>query len=376
MSRWGVAPTVAAVVSFLEAAPRIARALLAEVSRLGRGGPCRLAGARVAAAGYIVPSADDAWAVSALLALWSGDSVQVTPAFRVFADIASRAGIALPFGSTAPATISTAFLYTAAARPQRLATSTITSYYHNVLRLARLMLTEPDAATMRLLSGLATKRIQRWGRPTVDQRGVFSRDDVLRAVQNRTADPAVAAAMAACWDTVSRAGSLLTRQSPGSRTIPTPRSQAAVSRVGTHLHVTLHVFEKMSKAWEHLHLTTDSASPRFNPANVGGAVALARLIASRRDATESLWRKRDGKHVVSSDLVAALVAVNPHLRGCRITPHSFRISAASWLINHARISRERVQALGRWRDPKSLETYIRESSGAPAFSRLDRSAMP
>ena len=40
------------------------------------------------------------------------------------------------------------------------------SYYHNVIRLARLMLMEPDAATSRLVGSLATKRIQRWGRPT------------------------------------------------------------------------------------------------------------------------------------------------------------------------------------------------------------------
>ena len=51
----------------------------------------------MSAAGFVVPTADDAWAVSPLLALWSGDSIQVTPAFRVYADAAERTGLKLPW---------------------------------------------------------------------------------------------------------------------------------------------------------------------------------------------------------------------------------------------------------------------------------------
>ena len=330
----------------------------------------------MSAAGFVVPTADDAWAVSPLLALWSGDSIQVTPAFRVYADAAERTGLTLPFGKTAAATISTAFLYIGAARPQRFATATVASYYHNVIRLARLMLMEPDAATSRLVGSLVTKRIQRWGRPTIDKRGVFSRGDVVRAISLATVDPAVAAATAACWDAVSRAGSLLTRQSPGSRSDPTPRAQARVLKRRPFLVVELQVFEKMSKSWERLLFDTDPSSPQYNPTAVGAAAAIERLIAVRRSPSEPLWRKRDGTHVVPSDLVAALQAANPHLRMCRITPHSFRISAASWLVNQAHVSRERVAALGRWHDPKSLDTYIRVNTVVPEFTRLDRSAMP
>ncbi|KAA0158489.1 hypothetical protein FNF28_06192 [Cafeteria roenbergensis] len=184
-------------------------------------------------------------------------SIQVTPAFRVYADAAERTGLTLPFGKTAAATISTAFLYIGAARPQRFATATVASYYHNVIRLARLMLMEPDAATSRLVGSLVTKRIQRWGRPTIDKRSVFSRGDVVRAISLTTVDPAVAAATAACWDAVSRAGSLLTRQSPGSRSDPTPRAQARVLKRRPFLVVELQVFEKMSKSWECLLFDTD-----------------------------------------------------------------------------------------------------------------------
>ncbi|KAA0146762.1 hypothetical protein FNF28_07632 [Cafeteria roenbergensis] len=304
------------------------------------------------------------------------DSIQVTPAFRVYADAAERTGLTLPFGKTAAATISTAFLYIGAARPQRFATATVASYYHNVIRLARLMLMEPDAATSRLVGSLVTKRIQRWGRPTIDKRGVFSRGDVVRAISLATVDPAVAAATAACWDAVSRAGSLLTRQSPGSRSDPTPRAQARVLKRRPFLVVELQVFEKMSKSWERLLFDTDPSSPQYNPTAVGAAAAIERLMAERRSPSEPLWRKRDGTHVVPSDLVAALQAANPHLRMCRITPHSFRISAASWLVNQAHVSRERVAALGRWHDPKSLDTYIRVNTVVPEFTRLDRSAMP
>ncbi|KAA0146497.1 hypothetical protein FNF28_07668 [Cafeteria roenbergensis] len=215
-------------------------------------------------------------------------SIQVTPAFRVYADAAERTGLTLPFGKTAAATISTAFLYIGAARPQRFATATVASYYHNVIRLARLMLMEPDAATSRLVGSLATKRIQR---PESSSAGPFS-------------------------------------------------------------------------------------SPQYNPTAVGAAAAIERLMAVRRSPSEPLWRKQDGTHVVPSDLVAALQAANPHLRMCRITPHSFRISAASWLVNQAHVSRERVAALGRWHDPKSLDTYIRVNTVVPEFTRLDRSAMP
>ena len=316
----------------------------------------------MSAAGFVVPTADDAWAVSPLLALWSGDSIQVTPAFRVYADAAERTGLTLPFGKTAAATISTAFLYIGAARPQRFATATVASYYHNVIRLARLMLMEPDAATSRLVGSLVTKRIQRWGRPTIDKRGVFSRGDVVRAISLATVDPAVAAATAACWDAVSRAGSLLTRQSPGSRSDPTPRAQARVLKRRPFLVVELQVFEKMSKSWERLLFDTDPSSPQYNPTAVGAAAAIERLMAERRSPSEPLWRKRDGTHVVPSDLVAALQAANPHLRMCRITPHSFRISAASWLVNQAHVSRER-RALTRQR-VKSTESETRCRSWA------------
>ncbi|KAA0146955.1 hypothetical protein FNF29_07692 [Cafeteria roenbergensis] len=235
---------------------------------------------------------------------------------------------------------------------------------------------EPDAATSRLVGSLVTKRIQRWGRPTIDKRGVFSRGDVVRAISLATVDPAVAAATAACWDAVSRAGSLLTRQSPGSRSDPTPRAQARVLKRRPFLVVELQVFEKMSKSWERLLFDTDPSSPQYNPTAVGAAAAIERLMAERRPPSEPLWRKRDGTHVVPSDLVAALQAANPHLRMCRITPHSFRISAASWLVNQAHVSRERVAALGRWHGPKTLDTYIRVNTVVPEFTRLDRSAMP
>ncbi|KAA0162532.1 hypothetical protein FNF27_08048 [Cafeteria roenbergensis] len=126
----------------------------------------------------------------------------------------------------------------------------------------------------------------------------------------------------------------------------------------------------MSKSWECLLFDTDPSSPQYNPTAVGAAAAIERLIAVRRSPREPLWRKRDGTHVVPSDLVAALQAANPHLRTCRITPHSFRISAASWLVNQAHVSRERVAALGRWHDPKSLDTYIRVNTVVPEFTRL------
>ena len=71
-----------------------------------------------------------------------------------------------------------------------------------------------------------------------------------------------------------------------------------------------------------------------------------------------------------------MVAANPYLRAYRITPHSFRISAADWLLRQSRISRDRIAVLGRWHSGKSLETYIRENSDVPAFASLDRSAMP
>ncbi|KAA0161041.1 hypothetical protein FNF27_08192 [Cafeteria roenbergensis] len=124
----------------------------------------------------------------------------------------------------------------------------------------------------------------------------------------------------------------------------------------------------MSKSWERLLFDTDPSSPQYNPTAVGAAAAIERLMAVRRSPSEPLWRKRDGTHVVPSDLVAALQAANPHLRMCRITPHSFRISAASWLVNQAHVSRERVAALGRWHDPKSLDTYIRVNTVVPEFT--------
>ncbi|KAA0146033.1 hypothetical protein FNF31_07874 [Cafeteria roenbergensis] len=125
-------------------------------------------------AGYPLPLGHDDWAVAPLLCFWSGSSIQITAAFRFFASVARRHGAGLPFGRTAGASVTSTFLRASATRPQPLATSTLASYYHNVLRLADLMLSPIDShATSRLVS-LATKRIHRWGNPTRDSRGVFS----------------------------------------------------------------------------------------------------------------------------------------------------------------------------------------------------------
>ncbi|KAA0145625.1 hypothetical protein FNF28_07841 [Cafeteria roenbergensis] len=197
--------------------------------------------------------------------------------------MARQHGAGLPFGRTAGASVTSTFLKASATRPQPLATSTLASYYHNVLRLADLMLSPIDShATSRLVS-LATKRIHRWGDPTRDSRGVFSRDDVLRAIRSPATDPAVAAAIAVCWDTLSRAGSLLTRPAPASTATPIPRANARVSVVNRHIHVQIDVFEKMSRTWERLHLTTDPDSPHYNPAHVGGAAAAAATLARPAD---------------------------------------------------------------------------------------------
>ncbi|KAA0160222.1 hypothetical protein FNF27_08263 [Cafeteria roenbergensis] len=312
LSRWGVEPTLDATLAFLEAAPKIVRAILAEPSRLGGPGPHRMAQPGVRIAGYPLPLGYDDWAVAPLLCFWSGSSIQITAAFRFFASMARQHGAGLPFGRTAGASVTSTFLKASATRPQPLATSTLASYYHNVLRLADLMLSPIDShATSRLVS-LATKRIHRWGDPTRDSRGVFSRDDVLRAIRSPATDPAVAAAIAVCWDTLSRAGSLLTRPAPASTATPIPRANA----------------------------------------------------------------RRNRQPVSASDLVAALLAANPYLRQHRISPHSFRISAATWLLRHSSVTKDRIVLLGRWRNAQSVESYFRESASAHFLSSTDRSAMP
>ncbi|KAA0160129.1 hypothetical protein FNF28_05557 [Cafeteria roenbergensis] len=311
---------------------------LSRLSASGKDAPSL--GVRIA--GYPLPLGHDDWAVAPLLCFWSGSSIQITAAFRFFASMARQHGAGLPFGRTAGASVTSTFLKASATRPQPLATSTLASYYHNVLRLADLMLSPIDShATSRLVS-LATKRIHRWGDPTRDSRGVFSRDDVLRAIRSPATDPAVAAAIAVCWDTLSRAGSLLTRPAPASTATPIPRANARVSVVNRHIHVQIDVFEKMSRTWERLHLTTDPDSPHYNPAHVGGAAAAAATLARPADRSSPLWLKRNRQPVSASDLVAALLAANPYLRQHRISPHSFRISAATWLLRHSSVTKDRI----------------------------------
>ncbi|KAA0149385.1 hypothetical protein FNF31_07223 [Cafeteria roenbergensis] len=375
LSRWGVEPTLDATLAFLEAAPKIVRAILAEPSRLGGLDPIQWLNQASASPATRSLGYDD-WAVAPLLCFWSGSSIQITAAFRFFASMARQHGAGLPFGRTAGASVTSTFLKASATRPQPLATSTLASYYHNVLRLADLMLSPIDShATSRLVS-LATKRIHRWGDPTRDSRGVFSRDDVLRAIRSPATDPAVAAAIAVCWDTLSRAGSLLTRPAPASTATPIPRANARVSVVNRHIHVQIDVFEKMSRTWERLHLTTDPDSPHYNPAHVGGAAAAAATLARPADRSSPLWLKRNRQPVSASDLVAALLAANPYLRQHRISPHSFRISAATWLLRHSSVTKDRIVLLGRWRNAQSVESYFRESASAHFLSSTDRSAMP
>ncbi|KAA0145575.1 hypothetical protein FNF29_08476 [Cafeteria roenbergensis] len=240
-------------------------------------------------AGYPLPLGHDDWAVAPLLCFWSGSSIQITAAFRFFASVARRHGAGLPFGRTAGASVTSTFLRASATRPQPLATSTLASYYHNVLRLADLMLSPIDShATSRLID----------------------------------------------------------------------------------------VFEKMSRTWERLHLTTDPDSPHYNPAHVGGAAAAAATLARPADRSSPLWLKRNRQPVSASDLVAALLAANPYLRQHRISPHSFRISAATWLLRHSSVTKDRIVVLGRWRNAQSVESYFRESASAHLLSSTDRSAMP
>ncbi|KAA0145873.1 hypothetical protein FNF29_08359 [Cafeteria roenbergensis] len=187
-------------------------------------------------AGYPLPLGHDDWAVAPLLCFWSGSSIQITAAFRFFASVARRTEAGLPFGRTAGASVTSTFLRASATRPQPLATSTLASYYHNVLRLADLMLSPIDS-----------------------------------------------------------------------------------------------------------HATS---------------------------------RLRNRQPVSASDLVAALLAANPYLRQHRISPHSFRISAATWLLRHSSVTKDRIVVLGRWRNAQSVESYFRESASAHLLSSTDRSAMP
>ncbi|KAA0146796.1 hypothetical protein FNF31_07702 [Cafeteria roenbergensis] len=266
-------------------------------------------------AGYPLPLGHDDWAVAPLLCFWSGSSIQITAAFRFFASVARRHGAGLPFGRTAGASVTSTFLRASATRPQPLATSTLASYYHNVLRLADLMLSPIDSH--------ATSRLP-----------------------------------------------------PPSTATPIPRANARVSLVNRHIHVQIDVFEKMSRTWERLHLTTDPDSPHYNPAHVGGAAAAAATLARPADRSSPLWLKRNRQPVSASDLVAALLAANPYLRQHRISPHSFRISAATWLLRHSSVTKDRIVVLGRWRNAQSVESYFRESASAHLLSSTDRSAMP
>ncbi|KAA0162080.1 hypothetical protein FNF31_03491 [Cafeteria roenbergensis] len=134
------------------------------------------------------------WAVAPLLCFWSGSSIQITAAFRFFASMARQHGAGLPFGRTAGASVTSTFLKASATRPQPLATSTLASYYHNVLRLADLMLSPIDSH--------ATSRLPR------------------RLPSDRPA--------------------------PASTATPIPRANARVSVVNRHIHVQIDVFEKMS----------------------------------------------------------------------------------------------------------------------------------
>ncbi|KAA0153476.1 hypothetical protein FNF31_06467 [Cafeteria roenbergensis] len=269
---------------------------------------------RVRIAGYPLPLGHDDWAVAPLLCFWSGSSIQITAAFRFFASVARRHGAGLPFGRTAGASVTSTFLRASATRPQPLATSTLASYYHNVLRL-------PTSCSP-------------------------------RSTHTRLA------------------------ASPRLHRNAIPRANARVSLVNRHIHVQIDVFEKMSRTWERLHLTTDPDSPHYNPAHVGGAAAAAATLARPADRSSPLWLKRNRQPVSASDLVAALLAANPYLRQHRISPHSFRISAATWLLRHSSVTKDRIVVLGRWRNAQSVESYFRESASAHLLSSTDRSAMP
>ncbi|KAA0156196.1 hypothetical protein FNF28_06650 [Cafeteria roenbergensis] len=290
-------------------------------------------------AGYPLPLGHDDWAVAPLLCFWSGSSIQITAAFRFFASMARQHGAGLPFGRTAGASVTSTFL------------------------------------KARLVS-LATKRIHRWGNPTRDSRGVFSRDDVLRAIRSPATDPAVAAAIAVCWDTLSRAGSLLTRPAPASTATPIPRANARVSLVNRHIHVQIDVFEKMSRTWERLHLTTDPDSPLTTRPTWGAPRGRRGHPRQTGRPLLPVMAQANRQPVSASDLVAALLAANPYLRQHRISPHSFRISAATWLLRHSSVTKDRIVVLGRWRNAQSVESYFRESASAHLLSSTDRSAMP
>lgn len=291
------------------------------------------------------------------MALWNGSSLQVEPSVRLFLRLADAHGLDLAHGPPS-AVIAAAFSLAVSQRETSLAPSTLKTYMLNCFRFATLFLEPPGARFDELVRRLITNRVQRWTGPTLDNRAVFTRSHV-RAALAHPGDPAIRAALALMWDTLSRAGSLLTVPSPSGR-LPMPASNLSVlDGPGDHCMVVLVTFEKTSKQWVKLRVSTDPASAYYNPAGVGSPRRLAELVAGR--PSSALWRTRAGRSVTSSDVVRHLVAANASIARLRITPHSFRISAVSALVFGKLASLDHICRIGRWSSQSSLLTYIRSN---------------
>lgn len=302
------------------------------------------------------------------MALWNGANLQVEPAVHCFLRFAATHHLDLAHGPPS-AVIASAFSAAVTQRQTTLAPSTVKTYMLNCFRFATLFLEPPGPRFDELIRRLITNRIQRWTGPTLDTRHVFNRSHVLAALDH-PGDPAVVAALATMWDTLSRAGSLLTVPSPSGR-LPMPTANLSVlGDPDGHRLAVLVTFEKTSKQWVKLRVSTDPDSAFFNPTGVDSPRLLAALVAER--PSEALWMTRSGRSVVASDVVRHLIAANPSLSRLRVTPHSFRISAVSALVFGQLASPDHICRIGRWSSQSALQSYIRctskpKTTSSPSF---------
>ena len=354
---YGCEPTNRGSLAFLEAAPNLVRrALLGHPTRPYAGS----AGATPPGPrAPHLPHPADAWALAPLLALWSGTSMQVLPAVRFFTRSSLLIGADVGHGNVF-ATITAVFSIVAAWGAHSYAPSTISTYYFNTIRFAILFLKPPGDRFDSLIRKLLSTRIQRWTGPTNDTRAVFHRQHVLKALAD---EPTLelAAAIAFCWDTLSRVGSLISIPSPlAPKPMPAQNLIVTTSEEG-HISVVLSTFEKSSHSWVKLRTSSNPASPFYNPANVGSA-RLMKALHHSRGHTGNLWNNTSAPRALCAQhMVERLVASNPALKDIRITPHSFRISGVSYLVFNKLATIDEVCHLGRWRDAKSLRSYVREN---------------
>lgn len=286
----------------------------------------------------------------------------VVAAVRAWRALCAAKGARFPRSGRITLAAASIFARALMAGDTELSPSSLVSYLFAVRRFARFAFDEADDPMSDKHSAikLIVARMNRMAEPKFDARIPFGPSTIMAAASDPYTDLAIRTVCAIAWDGLCRLGSLLEEACPAGRRAL--QIQALTLHEGSSWPAySVTIQDKMSPKGERVTVSADPASAFYNPASCGSPFLVREYVRTRaRRGPGPAWLTKTGL-AVTKRMVTELVT--RHRRdGHPTTGHAFRISGATWLYTSRKASVIRIASLGRWHNPASVVSYIRENA--------------